>query len=126
MSMRIELFREEFYPGKIKALAKVQLNFIKKSYNSEHLLELKNFANSQYYGLVEIGTPPQKFKVIFDTGSSNLWVQSSICKTPGCLQHQGFQHSESSTFQKHYVNVRVYLTFRIKFQSFLSDTEQEK
>lgn len=51
--------------------------------------------------------PPQKFKVIFDTGSSNLWVQSKICQTPGCLQHKGFDHKASMTFKKHYVSGKI-------------------
>jgi hypothetical protein len=57
--------------------------------------------------MIEIGMPAQKFKVIFDTGSSNLWVQSKVCQTPGCLQHKGFDHSKSMTFRKHFVRGKI-------------------
>jgi hypothetical protein len=36
--------------------------------------ELDNFANMQYIGKMSLGTPPQEFDLIFDTGSSYLWV----------------------------------------------------
>jgi hypothetical protein len=83
------------------------INNYNKNNNNDNTLSLKNFANSQYYAIIKVGTPPQEFKVIFDTGSSNLWVQSNICKSQSCLQHKGFNHLSSTSFKKHYVNGRI-------------------
>jgi cathepsin D len=44
-----------------------------------------------------VGTPEQEFHVIFDTGSSNLWINDQDCNSPACLEHARFNHVASST-----------------------------
>ncbi|NXM61616.1 PEPC protein, partial [Illadopsis cleaveri] len=56
------------------------------------------FFQSSYFGEISIGEPPQKFLVLFDTGSSNLWVPSSDCKSPACFNHAKFKPGDSATF----------------------------
>uniref|UniRef100_A0A3Q0R848 pepsin A n=1 Tax=Amphilophus citrinellus TaxID=61819 RepID=A0A3Q0R848_AMPCI len=60
---------------------------------------MTNDADLSYYGVVSIGNPPQSFSVIFDTGSSNLWVPSVYCSSQACENHRRFNPAQSSTFK---------------------------
>uniref|UniRef100_A0A4X1VLF9 Peptidase A1 domain-containing protein n=1 Tax=Sus scrofa TaxID=9823 RepID=A0A4X1VLF9_PIG len=60
---------------------------------------LRNYLDMAYVGNITIGTPPQQFSVVFDTGSADLWVPSVYCKSKACVTHRSFNPSHSSTFR---------------------------
>jgi len=68
--------------------------------DGNHPVPVTNFMNAQYFSEVDIGTPAQTFKVVLDTGSSNLWVPSSECGSIACYLHTKYDSSASSTYKK--------------------------
>eukprot|EP01071_Lankesteria_metandrocarpae_P008262 Lankesteria_metandrocarpae@DN4916_c0_g2_i4.p1 len=58
-----------------------------------------DYYNSQYFGRIYAGTPPQPMDVLFDTGSSNVWLPTDKCTSPACRVHSTYIPSRSSTFE---------------------------
>jgi len=74
---------------------------LRKRVGADDNIIIRDFANAQYYGEVTIGTPGETFKVIFDTGSSNLWVPQVGCKhcgIPFIAPKTKYDQSQSSTY----------------------------
>jgi len=60
---------------------------------------VRDVTNTQYFVPITIGTPGQAFEVVPDTGSSNLWVYSSNCRSIPCMTHSTYNANHSSTFE---------------------------
>ena len=58
---------------------------------------IESYMGIQFFGPASIGTPNQNFQVVYDTGSSNLWVPAASCGT-SCGLKPRFDESRSSTY----------------------------
>ncbi|KAF1739008.1 Pepsin A [Beauveria bassiana] len=59
---------------------------------------IKHTADLQWYTEIEVGTPPQKFNVIFDTGSFDMFIANKNCTSAG--NSRLFDSDKSSTFNQ--------------------------
>ncbi|TMW63988.1 hypothetical protein Poli38472_014693 [Pythium oligandrum] len=60
-------------------------------------IPLDNYDQMQFYGSVSVGTPPQEFRVIFDTGSSDVWLPDVACAT--CAGPRRFDSTRSLSYR---------------------------
>ncbi|CAB1323098.1 unnamed protein product [Coregonus sp. 'balchen'] len=74
------------------------LKYFPDEFAGSTTMYINNYADTTYYGAISIGTPPQSFQVLFDTGSANLWVDSVLCNTQACNTHTKFNPQQSSTY----------------------------
>jgi len=66
----------------------------------EENVPLRDLQNAQYWGNVNVGTPPQTFGMVFDTGSSDFWIPSKECltKSSNCAAKTAYDKSASSSY----------------------------
>ncbi len=83
----------------LQGLTEAHVNQYRKlgSQGKDYII-VKYYYNVQYYGAIEIGGEGP-FNVIFDTGSSDLWVPSSICMKFSCGSHQRYDSNKSPTYK---------------------------
>eukprot|EP00927_Polykrikos_kofoidii_P067159 TRINITY_DN62677_c0_g1_i1.p1 TRINITY_DN62677_c0_g1~~TRINITY_DN62677_c0_g1_i1.p1 ORF type:complete len:643 (+),score=60.09 TRINITY_DN62677_c0_g1_i1:87-2015(+) len=56
-----------------------------------------SYQATSYFAVVSVGSPPQPFRVLVDSGSDRLWVPSSTCKQNACMSHRRYNANASSS-----------------------------
>lgn len=68
----------------LKTRRKLQFSDDEEYPKFEYEQNLENKYNYQYFGTIYFGTHQQPLKLLFDTGSSWIWVPSSDCPDDQC------------------------------------------
>ena len=76
----------------------ISTKFLQDDVSTGTKVKVTDFMDAQYFIDVSIGTPPQTFTMVPDTGSSNLWVYSKHCSALPCWIHKLYDNSKSSTY----------------------------
>lgn len=77
-----------------------RLNELRAKFGLSNLasIDLLNQMTTSYTGMIQVGSPAQYFQVVFDTGSSNLWIPSQECTSATCQSKEQYDSKGSSTF----------------------------
>lgn len=97
---QVQQLGQKYMGVRPKSHADVMFNSQPPKADGMHPVPVTNFMNAQYFSEITIGTPPQTFKVVLDTGSSNLWVPSQSCNSIACYLHSTYDSSSSSSYKK--------------------------
>ncbi|KAJ7913782.1 endopeptidase [Mycena leptocephala] len=93
-----DTYLSEKYAGAFASLAQVPLM---GGGGAGHSVPLSNLLNEQYFADIQLGTPPQSFKLLTSfahPSSSNLWVPNTDCTTIQCSLHAKYDSSKSATY----------------------------
>ena len=80
-------------------MQQIQNNVFYPSFRKRDSIELKSFKEDQdrkilaYYGIITIGS--HRFNMLFDSGSTNVFVMSTLCHDESCRGHTLYDGSSA-------------------------------
>ena len=96
---RIPVHRNKLTAADLEYQKNIVQRYLGKSfYKTAEDIPVIDYMNTQYFVEIKLGSNEQVFKVVPDTGSSNLWVYSKNCSTLACKSHAQYDPSASSTY----------------------------
>eukprot|EP01016_Furgasonia_blochmanni_P038071 TRINITY_DN4559_c0_g1_i4.p1 TRINITY_DN4559_c0_g1~~TRINITY_DN4559_c0_g1_i4.p1 ORF type:complete len:432 (+),score=41.75 TRINITY_DN4559_c0_g1_i4:100-1296(+) len=86
--------------------------------------EVEIVYNTQLVGEISLGEPPQKFRVIFDTGSGVTWINGKLCYfSIACWVHRKYDGRASSTWKNIGDNVHLAYMDGTEVKGYLSEDD---
>jgi hypothetical protein len=95
---RVQIHHQPLTMGNLQAQKEFNQQRAEAFLNENAEVPVKDYTNTQYFINVDVGTPAQTFTVVPDTGSSNLWIYSSKCRSIPCHTHDTYSSDDSSTY----------------------------
>jgi len=63
-------------------------------------IRMTNLRDSQYVGPLKVGSQGDILSVVYDTGSTNLWFASTLCKEGPCMRRRRYDPYSSSSYHE--------------------------